>query len=146
MTEQGALPEASAPTAPVKISSPSAAKNSMKSSGFAKKSTAECANFPHESLPVVVLGASPLKIGVFFPAKNSADFSGRTSKVEVVLRKRGDVDCMLDGTVCSWPSLVKALSVKVRSGNGNIGSAALRKWVFFHGLLGFGCGFLRHSL
>ena len=129
MIEHGALPKPSAPTAPVKSSSPFAAKNSTKSSGFAPKSTVECANFPHKSLPVVVLGASPLKNGVFFPAKNSADFSGRASKVKVVLRESGHVDRTLSGTVCSWSSPVNALTAEVRRGNGNTGLAALRKWL-----------------
>ena len=110
MIEQGALPEPSAPTGPVKISSPSAAKNST-------KSTAECTNFPHESLPVAALGASPLKIGAFFPAKNSADFSGRASKVKVVLRESGHVDPALSGTVCSWSSPVNALTAEVQRSN-----------------------------
>ena len=92
---------------------------------------------------MVVLGASPLEIGAFFPAKNSADFSDRVPKVKVVLRESNDVDCMLSGAVCSWSSPVSALSVKARRGNGNTGLAAPRKQVFFHGSLRFGCGFLR---
>ena len=37
---------------------------------------AEHANFPHENLPVVVLGASPLTIGALSPAKTSAKMLG----------------------------------------------------------------------
>ena len=92
---------------------------------------------------MVVLGASPLKNGALFPAKNSADFSGRASKVKVVLRESGHVDRALSGTVCSWSSPVNALTAEVRRGNGNTGLAAPRKWVSFHGSLRFGCGFLR---
>ena len=66
MAEQGAFPQPSVPTAPIEISSPSAAKNIMNPVDSCRKSTAEGANFSHESLPVVVLGASPLQIGAFF--------------------------------------------------------------------------------
>ena len=65
-----------------------------------KKKNAECADFPHGSIPVVVLGASPLKIGVLLPAKKSANFSGRAPKVKAVLRESGHVgECVLSGTV-----------------------------------------------
>ena len=123
----------------VKISSLSAAESSMKFSGFLQKnSTEERANFPHESLPVVVLGASPVEI---FSSEKSSEFSGRETNVKVPLRGSGHVVCVLSETVCAWSNLVNALSVKVPRGNGNIGSAAARKWVFFHGSLRFGCGF-----
>ena len=101
---KGALPKPSTPTAPVKISSSSAAKNSMKSSGFWPKNPPQNAPIFHESLPVVVLGASPLKIGAFFSVKNPANFSGRAPNVKVVLRESGHVDCVLSETACPWSS------------------------------------------
>ena len=58
-----------------------------------KESTAECANNPHIYLPVVVLGASPLKIGAFFPAKNSAKLSGRAQEIEGGIAR--DCSCRL---------------------------------------------------
>ena len=95
----------------------------MKSSGFVQnESTTECANFPHGRLPVVVIGASTLKIGAFFSAKHSA---GRGPEVKVVLRESGHVDCVLSGTDYQWKC----------EGEEWVGGA-------FHGLLHLGCGFL----
>ena len=75
MSEQGALHEA------LRSNGPSENFVSIRSEKVneIQKCIVECANFPHESLPVVVLGASPLKNWCVFPAKNSVDFSGRVA-------------------------------------------------------------------
>ena len=71
--------------------------------------------FAHESLPMVMvmLGASPLKIGALSPTKNPVKIPSRAPKVKVELSESGHVECTLSEIVCSWLGLVKALSVKL---------------------------------
>ena len=94
MTEQGALPEPSAPTAPLKISSPSAAKNSMKSSGFLQQNPLQNAPIFPRKLACGRAWCISTERWCVFPAKKSADLLGRAPRVEVVLRESGHVDCV----------------------------------------------------
>ena len=116
MSERIALPETFRSNGPSeKFVSICSEKLNETQRTFTQKSIGERANFPHESLPVVVLDTFPLKIGAFFQ-RHSSVCSGRVPKVKVVLQESDHVDCMSSGAVCSWSSPVNALSVKVRRG------------------------------
>ena len=83
--------------------------------------------FSHESLPVVVLRASPLRIEKF------SESLGQGTESEGGIARARSCGFRVKWNSFSLSSPVNAISVKVWRGNGIIGLAAPRKWVVFHG-------------